>query len=106
VQLLSFLWPGQHLEWEIQEDPGNRNQGSGADPDQGNWQSVVRFDLPTLGKLTATIYLSAGHVQVHVSTPSAGSAAALKAHGAELAAALDSAGSPLDSLIIKQDGQT
>jgi hypothetical protein len=59
-----------------------------------------------LGKISATITLAGGHVQVRVGTASQNAAATLKAHGDLLASALDAAGSPLDSLTIKQDEAT
>jgi len=100
------LWPGQQLEWEV-SDETNRGGQQGATGDENtSWQSVVRFELPTLGKVSATINLAGGHVQMRINTASQGSAALLKARGDELANALDAAGSPLDSLIIKQDEQT
>jgi hypothetical protein len=99
------LWPGQHMEWEISEDTHGRSHHGDADADQTSWQSVVRFELPSLGKISASIHLSGGHVRMQVTTLSNSSAAALKAHGDELATALGAAGSPLDLLIIKQDDQ-
>ncbi|MFI4941030.1 MAG: flagellar hook-length control protein FliK [Burkholderiales bacterium] len=99
------LWPGQRMEWEISEEENGRNQSGELDADQVSWKSTVHFDLPNLGKVSASIHLSGGHVSMQVSTLSARSAAALKAHGDELVNALDAAGSTLDSLIIKQDGQ-
>jgi hypothetical protein len=99
------LWPGQRMEWEISEESNNRSQSGDADENQTSWQSVVRFDLPNLGKISASIHLAGGHVRMQVSTTTAHSAAALKAHGDDLANALNAAGSPLDSLTIKQDGQ-
>ena len=97
------LWPGQQLEWEINEDTPRQKQHGDAGQSEASWQSVVRFNLPKLGKITASIHLADGHVQARVSTASVDSASTLKAHGDELANALDSAGSPLDLLIIKQD---
>ena len=77
-----------------------------ADDAPPQWKSSVRFDLPTLGLVAATITLAGDHVQVLVRTATEGAAAALREHGGALAAALDAAGSPLDSLIVKQDGKT
>jgi hypothetical protein len=96
------LWPGQPLEWEVAEDaPGD---GNGDDEAARSWQSTVRFTLPTLGEVAATIRLTGEHVQVQVSTASEATAAALQAHRDKLADALDAAGSTLDSLMVKQDG--
>ncbi|MBS0309455.1 MAG: flagellar hook-length control protein FliK [Proteobacteria bacterium] len=96
------LWPGQKMEWEIARDAPER--GTPSAPEQQSWQSVVRFELPTLGKVAATIHLSGERVRMVVAAGSEESAAALRAHGGELASALSAAGSPLDSLIVKQDG--
>ncbi|MDR3482767.1 MAG: flagellar hook-length control protein FliK [Burkholderiaceae bacterium] len=97
------LWPGQHFEWEISDESNHGGHAGNADGGQTSWQSVIRFDLPKLGKISATINLAGGHVHVRVATASQSSAATLKAHGDLLASALDAAGSPLDSLTIKQD---
>lgn len=98
------LWPGQKMEWEIEEDGSNNARGNAEDGDQTAWHSTVRFQLPSLGKISATIQLSGGHVQVRLATDSASTASRLQARGKELADALDGAGSPLDSLLIQQDG--
>lgn len=93
------LWPGQQLEWEVSEDAP---QGESEDPTP-TWNSAVRFELPTLGSISATIRMVGDHVHLQVRTTNEAAAAALRLHGAELANALDAAGSPLDSFTIKQD---
>jgi hypothetical protein len=100
------LWPGQQFEWEVSDETSRGGQQGDTGEENASWQSVVRFELPTLGKVSATINLAGGHVQMRINTASQGSATLLKTHGDELANALDAAGSPLDSLIIKQDEQT
>jgi hypothetical protein len=97
------LWPGQKLEWEIERDTQGRQQGE-ADQQEA-WQSAVRFELPSLGAVSATLHLNGDRVSILVRTGSADSAALLRAHGAELAQALDAAGSPLEALIVNQDEQ-
>lgn len=94
------LWPGQPLEWEVSE----QTPGNDAEAAVQAWQSVVRFELPSLGTVTATIRLAGGHVQVNVRTATQAAASSLRAHGGLLAGALDAAGSPLDLLTVKQDG--
>jgi hypothetical protein len=100
------LWPGQPLEWEIvdnrNEDGAGHPHNAGGAPEQADWTSRVRFELPTLGGISATLRLSGERVQIHVDAASAGSAAALRTHGGQLAAALAAAGTPLDSLTVKQ----
>lgn len=93
------LWPGQQLEWEVSQDaPQGETEES-----TPTWNSAVRFELPTLGLISATIHMVGDHVHVQVRTATDAAATALRAHGAELASALDAAGSPLDSLTVKQD---
>jgi hypothetical protein len=96
------LWPGQKMEWEVSRDAP---QGRSDDSQQQSWQSAVRFELPTLGTITATVHLSGQRVNVFVKTATDEAAATLRAHGGELAQALQAAGSPLDSLIVNRDGQ-
>jgi hypothetical protein len=97
------LWPGQHMEWEIQEEESKPGQNTQGDGDQSSWNSTVRFDLPRLGRISATIHLAGGHVQMRVAAASPDTASRLRAHGKDLAQALGDAGSPLDSLAISHD---
>ncbi|NMM36026.1 MAG: hypothetical protein HHJ09_00735 [Glaciimonas sp.] len=95
-------WLGQPMEWEVQEHPGqDANDGTEAVP--VTWQSTVRFDMPTLGKVAATVYLQAGQLRIHVTAASEEARAELQAHGQKLSASLDAAGSPLSVFLVKQD---
>lgn len=98
------LWPGQPMEWEISEDRPDETQ-SGAEEQASSWTSVVRFELPTLGTIAATIQLTGERVTMQVRTASDKATVALRAHGSELASALDAAGAPLDSLTVQHDEQ-
>ncbi len=94
------LWPGQAMEWEISDDtPGN---GSPEERER-EWSSVVRFELPRLGKVSATLHLSGNRVAVQVQAASEATADLLRANGGQLALALEAAGSPLDSLRVSRD---
>jgi hypothetical protein len=94
------LFPGQQLEWEINED----NSRGSAGQEQSAWQSSVRFKLPTLGTVSATIHLLGDRVHIQINTQTEGVANTLQAYGSKLSDALAAAGSPLDSLLIKKDG--
>lgn len=97
------IWPGQHMEWDVQRDPQHNTSGGG-EPEQA-WQSTVRFELPGLGSITASLHLLGEHLHIQVQTGSERSASLLREHAAELATALDAAGSPLDSLLVQQNEQ-
>ena len=97
------IWPGQNMEWDVQREP-QQNTSGGKDPDQA-WQSTVRFELPGLGSITASLHLLGEHLHIQVQTGSERSASLLREHAAELATALDAAGSPLDSLLVQRNEQ-
>lgn len=93
------LWPGQKMEWEVTKDAPHRQV-----PDtERSWQSVVRFELPTLGAVAASIRLTNGRLQVQVRAADENTASLLRANGDQLATALDAAGSPLDQLTVRRD---
>lgn len=94
------LFPGQPLEWEISDETPQKNKDQ-PEPEPV-WNSTVRFSLPTLGAVSASIRLVGDKVQIQVNTPSADTASALRTHGELLADALGAAGSPLESLLVKQ----
>ncbi|WP_334188506.1 flagellar hook-length control protein FliK [Noviherbaspirillum sp.] len=101
------LWPGVPMQWEVgrqtatRENAVGKDGAGGVDYDQASWTSVVRFELPTLGPVAARIILSGDRVQVRVSAASEDTAEALRAHGAALADAMLTAGSPLDHFMVK-----
>jgi hypothetical protein len=88
------------MEWEVSEDPPEKDSEPAA---QSSWTSTVRFQLPTLGQISATIRLTGDRVHIQASTTSEAAASSLRAHGSELADALAAVGSPLDSLTVKRD---
>lgn len=94
------LWPGQQIEWEIGEETP---QGKQADAQERAWQSVVRFEMPVLGKVSATVRLSGERLQIQVRAADEATASLLRAHGNVLGSALAAAGSPLDQLTVKRD---
>lgn len=96
------LWPGQPMEWEVSRDAPNRQQAE--EEAQQSWQSVVRFDMPTLGAVSATIYLAGDRVSMQIRTTTEEAASSLRTHGNELLDAMRDAGTPLDSFSVKQDG--
>ncbi|MGZ3236299.1 MAG: flagellar hook-length control protein FliK [Burkholderiaceae bacterium] len=96
------LWPGQQMEWEVSRDAPKNKQTEEA---QQSWQSVVRFDLPTLGTVSATINLTGDRVYMQIRTTTEEAASSLRSHGNELIDAMQTAGTPLDSLTVKQDAE-
>ncbi|HWT71656.1 MAG TPA: flagellar hook-length control protein FliK, partial [Oxalicibacterium sp.] len=58
------LFAGQPFEWEVADDTPRGRQGQ--DASAQSWQSSVRFSLPTLGAVQATVRLTGDHVRVDV----------------------------------------
>ncbi|CAN7164087.1 flagellar hook-length control protein FliK [Pseudoduganella sp. LjRoot289] len=106
VQWNGQAWPGQPMQWEVQRDQregSQHGQEDGAEPEQV-WRSGVRFRLPLLGKIAATVTLVGEQVHIQVQTGDGDSADTLRAWSSQLQLALEAAGSPLASLTISQDG--
>jgi len=96
------VWPGQFMEWEIGEElPQHTSQEQ--EPAERTWHSSVRFELPALGMVAASVRLCGTHLQVQLRTADAGSAATLRTHFPALAEALEAAGSKPDLLTVRQD---
>ncbi|WP_343583076.1 flagellar hook-length control protein FliK [Herbaspirillum sp.] len=100
------VWPGQHMEWEInQEHQGDNAQRQDGEAETPSWHSVVRFNFAHLGGVSASIHLIGQQIHVQVKTDNAQTAAALRSNSAMFADAMSAAGTSLDSLVVKQDGE-
>ena len=95
------LFPGQPMQWEVREDSGHA--GSAAPAAERSWQSVLRFELPSLGRVAATLQLHGGHLQLSVQAGSDSAATALRRQAGALADALHAAGLPLDLMTVRHE---
>ena len=87
------VWPRQTMEWEIEWD-GEREADGSTEAD-ARWRTALALTTPRLGRIDASLQLTAGGVRITLATPQDASAAALRAASLELAQALDAAGVPL-----------
>jgi hypothetical protein len=92
-------WPGQTMQWEITQDTPQRNQQQNTS--QPSWRSDVKFELPTLGNVAATLRITSGHLSIQIQAENADSEKALQANTPSLINALAAAGIPLDAIAIK-----
>jgi hypothetical protein len=60
----------------------------------------MRFRLPLLGDINATVVMVGGQCQIEIQTASSDIGSLLKGHAARLSAAMEAAGTPLTSLSI------
>lgn len=100
------VWPGQQMEWEINQEHGDgKQQTPDGEPPPPTWQSVVRFNFAHLGSVSATIRLIGEQIHVQIKADNETATAALRGNTAMFADAMSAAGTSLDSLIVKQDGE-
>jgi hypothetical protein len=78
------LFPGQYMKWEIKRDKPS-HQTSEFSPDDNNyWQSTVKFDLPSLGTVSATFNFRANHLSLNINAENEETVSALKTHAGQL----------------------
>ena len=99
------VWPGQQMEWEINQGHDQNQQQQDGQPSAPTWHSVVRFNFAQLGQVSASIRLIGEQIHVQVKADNPAATAALRGNGQLFASAMAAAGTSLDSLIVKQDGQ-
>lgn len=99
------IWPGQTMEWDVAREENHTpdNPGEEAKEDTSAWKSTVRFELPSLGTIHASLHLIGDHLHIQVQTDNPDTTNALREHATLLADALGAAGSPLDSLLVQQN---
>jgi hypothetical protein len=81
-------WPGQAMEWRIEEPPEEAR-----DPEEEPvaWTSRLKLVLPRLGEVTAELALAAGALRLRLHAPQAGTRAALAQGQGSLGEALEQA---------------
>lgn len=102
VQWNGEAWPGQQMQWEIKRDDGREGQRQqGGDESQEQvWRSGMRFRLPALGQVAATVTMVGDQVHVQLHTDSDDAAGALRAYADRFESAMAAAGAQLSSLAI------
>lgn len=96
------VWPGQNMEWEIEED--GQHRASGIEGDEAVWRTRLHLDFPALGGVTAHLSLGAGVVKVDFSVEQASSVGVLQTEVPSLAQSMESSGLKVAGLAVRQDG--
>ncbi|MPQ56938.1 flagellar hook-length control protein FliK [Duganella sp. FT27W] len=103
VQWNGEAWPGQQMQWEVKREKRDGSHQQQADDGQEQvWRSGVRFRLPMLGKVAATVTMVGDQVHVQLQTDTDDAAATLRAYAGQFEAAMAAAGGLLSSLAITQ----
>jgi hypothetical protein len=92
------VWPGQQMEWEI-EDPSGREPGDEDGDPEPYWNTTLRLTLPGLGGIEARLHLTPAGVAVRLIAGDARSRDILTAGQPRLAEALDAANVPLTGMV-------
>lgn len=101
VQWNGEAWPGQQMQWEVKREQRDGSRQQQADEGQEQiWRSGVRFRLPMLGKVAATVTMVGDQVHVQLQTDTDDAAATLRAYAGQFEAAMAAAGGLLSSLAI------
>lgn len=97
------FWPGQKLEWEVEDKTPRRQHKESVQAAEKSWQSVLRVNLPLLGPVTATMRLAGENVQVQIGAGNEDAMSLLRQFGPELASALETAGARLDFFTVNDE---
>jgi hypothetical protein len=84
-----FAWPGQWLEWQVQERPSGETDGETED---NTWATELRLTLPRLGGVTARLSLAGERLTVGLSATEMSTQEAMRAALPALEKALQAAG--------------
>lgn len=94
------VWPGQTMEWEI-EDPQRDDQGASGDAPV-EWNTTLRLSLPRLGGVEARLILTPAGVALRLQADDADTVKALDAARQQLDAALSAANVPLTGFVAER----
>ncbi len=92
-------WPGQTLEWEIEDPGGNEHDGAeGGD----EWNTTLRLTMPQLGGVEARLHLTPAGVALRLLADDPDTVAALEAASAQLDSALSAHDLPLTGFVAER----
>lgn len=60
------VWPGTTMDWEIQEEPNERQTADDREAPARNWRTRLAMRLPALGAVDVRLTLAGNTLQVHL----------------------------------------
>jgi hypothetical protein len=101
-----FAWPGQWLEWLVEERGQGEGEGEGdAQPDQ--WVTELNLTLPRMGAIHIHLGLSGERIQLRLKAPEENTREAMRAALPILVKGLEAAGlQPVGLSVEAPDGST
>ena len=94
------VWPGQTMQWQIENDQSPSPQGSAQE--SAGWKSQMLLDMPALGQMNIQIGIVGKQVRIAIHTDSSQTCATLSSQQTTLLTQLNTVGLKLDHLQIQQ----
>jgi hypothetical protein len=98
------VWPGQKMDWDVYQQQGNTDGEQTSSTSQANEDrpitSEMTLHLPNLGKVSARISLTDGHMRVNILAEQPETLNMLSAKRLSLAEAIGKNGQQLDALTV------
>lgn len=95
------IWPGQMLDWEIEDPPRDPTTGEAAE--NTSWKTTLRLTLPVLGSVTARLQVGDSGMTLDLRAAERPSVEALQRGLPSLAQALEIAGVPLRASLVANE---
>ncbi len=95
------VWPGQQMDWQIDEDSSN---GAQEDEQAPGWRTRLHLDMPGLGGVTAKLVLNAGGIKVDFTVDRETTAAMMNEDIGALAQSMQASGLKVAGLMVHRDG--
>lgn len=92
-----LAWPGQRMDWLIEERPG----GEGGEEEAPQWQTELRLSLPQLGGVAAEIVLQPRGLKLRLAAENPETEARMREALPELVGRLDAAGVAVLGLMVE-----
>jgi hypothetical protein len=92
------VWPGQHMQWEIQGEPEHRAM----QPDERQWSTEMELALPKLGDVHARLVFNRAGVKLTLQAADANALSLLNRHLPDLALSMKEAGVPLAAAMVEK----
>jgi hypothetical protein len=94
------VWPGQTMQWQIENDQSPSPQSSAQE--SAGWKSQMLLDMPALGQMNIQIGIVGKQVRIAIHTDSSQTCATLSSQQTTLLTQLTTVGLKLDHLQIQQ----
>jgi hypothetical protein len=98
------IWPQQTIDWEVEWQQSG-GEGNPDEDEGGNWRTIMSLTTPYLGKIDATLSLTAQGVRISLTAKEDSSVSELQVAAPALADALSSAGVPLLAFQVRHDDE-